>query len=168
MKKTIIIILVTLIGNFGFSQEIDTTSMLNVALEQANKMNKLFQTGDYDNFIDFMHPKVVEMTGGKDSLKEMFESMKKQVEFISTDLTIPNKLIANDTLYQCVFAQKQVMKMNEKKFYVLGSLIGISYNSGVNWVFIAVTNNISFLKQQFPELSNDLELKPQKKPVFIE
>ena len=169
MKKTLSIILVVLIGNLCYSQEVDTTKILNTALEQGMIMTESFQSGDYDKFIDFLHPKIIEMTGGRDSMKVMFEGIGPEVEFISNELTMPNKLIIKDTLYQCAFDQKQVMSIKEKKFFTLGSLIGISYDSGSNWVFINVTSNtLTVLQQKFPELSNDLDIKKQTYPVLID
>ena len=169
MKKILIVILVGLTGNLCYSQEADTTAILNTALEQGKIMTESFQTGDYDRFIDFVHPKIIEMTGGRDSMKIMFESIGPEVEFISNELTIPNKLIIKDTLYQCAFEQKQVMSINGQKLYTLASLIGISYDSGSNWFFISVASNtLTGLQQKFPELSNDLDIKKQTDPVLID
>ncbi len=169
MKKNLSIILLVLIGSMCYSQETDTTAILNTALEQGKIMTESFQTGDYDKFIDFLHPKIIEMTGGRDSMKVMFEGIGPEVEFISNDLMMPNKLIIKDTLYQCAFDQRQVMGIKGQKFFTLGSLIGISYDSGSNWVFINVTSNtLKSLQQKFPELSNDLEIKKQTYPVLID
>lgn len=169
MKKKLSIILVVFIGNICYSQEADTTAILNISLEQGKIMTESFQTGEYDKFIDFVHPKIIEMTGGRDSMKIMFEGIGPEVEFISNELTMPNKLIIKDTLYQCAFDQRQVIRIKEQKFYTLGSLIGISYDSGSNWFFISVASNtLTNLQQKFPELSNDLEIKKQTYPVLID
>lgn len=169
MKKRLFMLFILCIATkVGYAQ-IDTIKTLNNALVAGNLMLTSFKNGDYDTFLDLTHPKIIDKSGGRDRMKEMFkQGLGPGVIFISTELSLPKKLIIQDSIYQCAFTQKQVMSVDNQKFYTLGTLIGISYNAGGNWTFIGVAkNDLAKLQVHFPELSNELNVRTQTDPILI-
>lgn len=167
--KHIILLIFLFNGFYSFSQKIDTMQILNNALISGEKMMNSIQNNDYDTFLTFTHPKIIEMSGGKEEMKKMLiKSSNSSVKIISTELSLPTELIIQDSLYQCVFYQKQLMKYNTQTFQIQGSLIGISYNFANTWFFINASNTLSDLQEYFPELSDDLIIIKQSDPIPVD
>jgi hypothetical protein len=168
MKNKILIILTVFIYQIVLSQSTDSTN-LNIAFNDANLMIESYEKGDYDSFINFTHPKIINGIGGKDKFIAMLKKgLGTEFTIISNELSKPNKLIVDEHIYQCAFSQKQVFSYKGQKYYTLSTLIGISYDVGVNWFFISVTKNkLSDLKVHFPELSDKLQLYIQTNPILI-
>lgn len=133
-------------------------------------MTRSFQNGDYDTYLDLIHPKIISLSGGRDEMKRMFnQGLGPGVEFINTELSLPDKLIVEDSIYQCSFFQKQIISINGQKMYSLGYLIGISYDLGETWKFIGVAgNHLANLQAHFLELSDELNVSPQTLPILID
>lgn len=168
MRTFSLTILALLISQIGLAQ-IDTAKVLDKALESGNAMVQAYLNGDYDRFIDLNHPKIVELTGGKEQMKELLSrGLGPNVELLKNDLFRPSVLIIENSVYQCAFSQKQVLSVDGKKLYTVGSLIGLSYDEGKNWSFVGVSSNtLKGLQVYFPELSDRLSVNPQTKPVPI-
>ena len=167
-KKLVILFILCVITNIGFAQ-LDTTKTLKNALTKGNLMITSYQNGDYDTFLDFNHPKIITLSGGRDKMKEMFkQGLSSGVKFLKIELSLPKKLIIKDNIYQCAFPQKQVVSIDGQKFYTLGTLIGISYDFGKNWSYIGVSKNtLAKLQVHFSELSNELNVRTQTNPILI-
>ena len=152
-----------------FAQTNDSQHVEN-AQKQADIMVKAFKNEDYSTFLDLTHPKVVELTGGKEKMiKILSEGFGHGIEVISVEIQSPSGLIRKDNSLQCSFKQKQIMKIGDQKIYTIGSLIGISYDQGKNWSFIGVaSNSLATIQATFPELSDELDVQPQSNPIAID
>jgi len=168
MMKVLIVIFLLSMGKVGIAQ-LDSSALLNKAYLNAELMTSSFQSGDFDSFIELTHPKIILFSGGKEKVKEVLElGLGPGVNFISTELSKPKRLIAKDSLYQCVLTQKQVLSFEGRKFYTIGTLIGVSYDSGDSWTFIGMAKNTLFdLRQRFPELSEELKVRTQTDPIEV-
>jgi hypothetical protein len=169
MKRTILIILTLISVQWTYSQ-VDTISTIEAVHTAGMKMMNSFYEGDYNTFLDLTHSKIIEMSGGREKMKEMFkDGLGEDVKFLDVILNKPDKIIVKDSIIQCSLEQRQEIEMDGKKFYIIGTLIGISYDLGKTWQFIGVANNtLSNLKEFFPELDDDLEIKEQTLPILIE
>jgi len=156
-----------LLAHFLHAQ-VDTVTILNTALTEGEKMNTAFHTGDYDTFIEYNHPKLIKLSGGKNKMKELISSQTDlQDVLISIELSMPKELIIKDSSYQCAFIQKQIMNFDGQKYFTLSTLIGISPDKGKQWFFISATKPLSKLQNLFPELSDDLEVIEQTVPIQL-
>lgn len=172
MKKTIFMALFAVIGQTVYAQ-IDSLAILKKALLEGEKMENAFLKDNYDVFVNFSHPKILEMAGGKDKMVEMLSKHDEVKEvkdmLIDTELSLPSKLIIQDSIYQCVVSQKQIMNFDGQKYFTLSSLLAISYNKGENWFFISGTKSLAKIQTLFPELSDELEVIEQTLPMpYIE
>lgn len=169
MKKGSVILILLCLVQFG-SAQIDTSRTLHEALAKANLMVSSFYSGDYDTYFDLIHPKIIYLLGGRDSMKKMFkQGLGPGCEVVSTELILPDKLIIQNYTFQCVFSQKQVTSVNGQKIFTLSTLIGVSYDSGQSWTFIGVSDNsLASLQIHFPELSEELDVRPQTLPILID
>lgn len=168
LMRKIINLIIILLSISSYSQ-IDSLYLKQSALIHGQKMINSFDDGDYDTFIKLNHPKIIELMGGEEKMKNTLKKgLGENIEIIETTITNPQKVIVYKDMVQCVIEQEQIMNVEGKKLYTKGSLIAISYDLGKSWIFIGVASNtLSSLKIHFPELSNDLKIKPQTKPILI-
>lgn len=147
----------------------DDESLLEMARSEAQLMSEAFHAGEYDTYLDLIHPKIVEGMGGRQRMKEVFAGgLGPGIEFVSVNIGKAGKLISDGDTYQCALRQDQIMKMGGQNYLIKGYLIGISYDAGQSWSFISVSNNsLANLKVHFPELSDELEVSPQSPPELV-
>ena len=169
MKTKIYLILIIQLINSNLNAQIDTTKVLDIAFQKMNLISKATIEGDYEKVIDYTHPKIVEMTGGRENLlttiKQIFEGDLKIESYKSE---IPEELIITDSTYQCAIKSRMDLNISGNTYYIIGYTIGVSYDTGESWTFISVSGNtLEGLKPYFPELSNDLKVESQTLPVLI-
>ena len=168
MRRVIIVFALILTGHFLYAQ-IDSIAILENALAEGERMNNAFHNRDYDVFIEYSHPRIIEMVGGKEKMKEMLTKQGEIKEvsdmLISAELYLPQKLIIQDSTFQCSIIQKQIMNFDGQKFYGLSTLVGVSYDKGKKWFFISATKSLAKMQTVFPELSDDLEVIKQTAPT---
>lgn len=169
MKKLNLTILISIYIQLNAFAGIDTLKLINNVYQQGLLMSQSFMTGDYDKYLDLTHPKIIEMSGGRDKMKAMFkEGIAPNFELISNDLQKPEKLIITDSIIQCSLQQRQEFKIDGDAYFTISYLIGISYDLGKTWKFIGVAGNtLTDMKAYFPELSDKLYVKRQTKPILI-
>ena len=150
-----------------YSQNLKTTIKIQ-AMDMAGALVK----NDFNSFSRYMHPKVIEIAGGKQKLKNNMDSadaMMKQfgMEFKKIVIGHPGEIITYKEQLQCVVPQSTNMKIPLGELYVETSLIAISMDKGKNWYFID-TNvyKADKLKTALPDLSPKLVIPPQKEPKF--
>lgn len=173
MNKIVLIVLLIATGQSIYAQtiytQIDSLAILKNTLVEGKRMTNAFLKGNYEAFAEFSPPKLLEMMGGKDKMIEMLNEQNEINEvkdmLINTELSLPQRLIIQDSIYQCAIPQKQIMNFDDQKFFTLSSLVAISYNSGKKWYFISATKSLTKMQTLFPELSNDLEIIEQTPPM---
>ena len=168
MKKLLICLLICLPLWNSVRAQTDTAYVTEAAMVQARVMADAYLQEEYDRCIDFMHPRLTDMLGGRDTLVKMFRKTTAQgIKTTRMEILRVKGVMANDTSVQCVLDQEQEMMMFGTEYITKGNLIGISYDKGIHWYFINVaTNSIEELQKLFPELIGDLPVKPQDGPRF--
>ena len=166
--RNISVTLVTSIFMFqAYSQNMKTTIKIQ-AMDMAGALVK----NDFNGFIKYMPPKVIEVAGGKQKLKLNMDSadaaMKQfNIEFKKIIIGHPGDIITYKEQLQCIVPQSTNMKTPLGEMYVETSLIAISMDKGKNWYFIDTNMyKADMLKTALPDLSPKLIIPPQKGPKF--
>lgn len=169
MKKIQLFIYIITTFLMKANAQVDILKLKDLAYQKGVQMVDAFHNADYDKFLNFTHPKIIEVSGGKAKMKEMFkQGIRHDFEFIKTELKKPETIIIKDSIIQCSLEQRQEMKISGDIYYTIGYLIGISYDSGKTWYFIGVAGNtLERLKVYFPELDSNLKIYSQTKPIRI-
>lgn len=164
MLKTLTVIFL-LLASFQLPAQADS-ELLDTAQVNAQKMSDAFHTEDYDTFMDFTHPTIIDDIGGREKMKNLLSGgLGPGIEFISTKVLKAKKLFKKGDTYQCGMKQEQVMQVEGKNYLITGWLIGISYDAGKEWRYISVSNfTLEHMRKFFPELDKRLPVKPQKEP----
>ena len=112
------------------------------------------------------------MCGGKQKAIEMTrENWRKQdadsILMVQNLIGLPSNIIQFNGELQCSIPQSFEYRMGHKRVMVRACLIGISMDGGRRWYFIdAVRRSLSKMKESFPNLSDDLIIPEQEKPVL--
>ena len=136
MNKKIWILILIINSTFGFAQ----TENKNLN-SQLGEMKDYFLAGDYENFVNYTYPKLIEMMGGKSNMVKATEQGMEKMKtngflFIDISFKNPSKFLKKDYELQCSFTQVIVMRTPNGKIESEYTLIGISNDNGQNWTFI--------------------------------
>lgn len=138
---------------------------LNTQLEE---MKEYLLEGDYENYTNYVYPKLIEMVGGKENMKIATESginsMKAGgLSIINLIFKNPNKFLKKDDELQCSLTQVTVMQTPDGKIEEEYALIAISDDKGENWTFINTDGkDKETVLKAFPNLHREVVIKQSK------
>jgi len=134
-------------------------------------MLSLFLHKNYAEYVKFIHPKILELFGGKDkmmsTLQTSMRQMKEQgfeienvtVGTIKSIIVIPGEL-------QSVVPQIVELKTADAKIISNGYLIGISNDYGKTWHFIDTGGKkLKQVQEIFPTLDSRLVIPTRQQPL---
>ena len=145
----------------------------NLAI-QARELTEAFGRKDYARFADLIHPKVIEMAGGRERMiaemtKELRQMEAEGVVVLSSTCGEPTQFFrdGSESLY-AVLPTTSKVKAQTGVFQSESSLIAVSSDGGANWRFIdASGKDQGELKKLIPGVVDKLNLPPDKPPVKI-
>lgn len=139
---------------------------------QLNKMRDYFLAEDYDSFINYTYPKIIEMAGGKSNMTNAVEvsiaKMKEQgFSIVGIVYGSPSKLLKQENELQYTLRQKLTMQTPQEKVEAEYTLIAISDDKGENWTFIDTSGKSKEkMLKMFPNLSPNIEIKPKTQRII--
>jgi hypothetical protein len=169
MKSILLGLWLFLSSSFYLSAQVKDAS--DSLRQQASRMANGLITADYSTFIHYLHPRVVEISGGAAALKQRLEQMIRQfnmsgVSFQSVSLDSASAFIKQGTQLQATIRQHTTMKLQQGRSVATSTLIGISVDNGAHWKFVDTNNKtLADMQQLLPNLSNALVIPPQQPPV---
>lgn len=146
----------------------DTTIVRNGVLAICNAM----LTNDMKKIIDYTHPRVIALIGGKDKAIELTNAAMTEVRnngMSLKDVTIGKvgQFYSSGKSVYCVVPQKISLNIKEGYVSMCSSILGISEDQGRTWKFASAGNiGIEKVKSLFPELPDGLIILPDTEPVF--
>lgn len=138
----------------------------------AQKMAGFLTRGNYTEFIKYMHPRALQMAGGKDKIIAMLQASSEQSN--SQGFTIDSVCIGDPLpiMYagkelQGLVPEKIILKIKQGKLVTTSYLLAVSDNKGKTWYFIDTSNKtLAQLQTVLPSLSNQLVIPPRTKPIL--
>jgi hypothetical protein len=167
--KTIATIFLLIISATCFSQ----TDFIKLK-EQADETAKATVDGNYENIIQYTHPNLLKMMGGREALLNILETameeVKKQgITIESVKLGEPGASVQAGEEIHCLLPQTVIMKYGDKRMKSEGHLLCISQDKGLNWFFLDMSGvDMSNIKSILPNYNFDLKLPEKKAPEFID
>jgi len=138
---------------------------------QAEKMGEAFVSSDYDTYVKYIYPKIIEISGGKERLKALlketvFEMDKEGMKFQKITFDESSKIIKIGSQLQCTLQQHTEVKLQQGRVVATSTLIALSNNNGLNWFFVDTNNkDMALLKKMIPNLGSDIIIPPQAPAV---
>lgn len=167
MKKILSLLVCALIVTNSFGQNYET-AIKTQALEMVRALVKK----DFPGFLKYVHPKVIEASGGREKLIQRMDTANKiaaqfGAEIKKIILGDPGKVISCNKELQATLPQTSTMEALFGTVVLETTLIAISADGGQHWVFIDTSlYNSKDIKQSMPSICHDLVIPPMKKPVF--
>ncbi|MEJ7627946.1 MAG: hypothetical protein WKF35_13855 [Ferruginibacter sp.] len=158
MKKSLLLFLlsVTLFGN-SFSQ--DTTAIKKNIEAATKEMSATFISRNWEEYVKYTHPAVVEMIGGKEKFVKivsefMTELPDSSIKFF--ELGKPMQLINSGHDWQTVIMQKLDIYIQGKMVRSVSYLVGESLDNGKTWTFFDSKGDREVVKKMKPDVSDKL------------
>jgi hypothetical protein len=143
-----------------------------VVKKQANIVAKAIIAGNYSTVISYMHPKIVQMAGGKDKILHMMttgmQQMKAQgVTFQSATIGSPGKFYKAGTEIHCLVPENITMKVGGSTLHSQSNLLAVSRDKGKTWSFTDLNKNtIAAIPKLFPNFNKALVIPEPKHQGF--
>ena len=141
--------------------------------KQAQVVAETFLTGDYKKFVTFVHPNVVQMTGGAEAMIEMISRGMREVEtkgfrVISYAPGEPAPAVRIGQGLYAIVPTKMRMRTPHGVFASESFMIGISGDDGENWTFVGGSGatDEAQLRAVLPEVVGKLKLPEKKQPTL--
>jgi hypothetical protein len=171
MKKitTIFLLVLSLLNVNG---QTESNNFNKIIKEQVEIMGQFLLKKDFNSYLKYTYPKIIEMIGGKQKMIEMLEKGSKEMEsegigFLKVTFGEPSQIITEKNELQCTLPQIIEMKVPNGRLVTNSILIAISTDNGKNWSFIDTSGkDIMSMKRILPNLSKDLIIPTQEQPTF--
>jgi hypothetical protein len=167
MKRISTVFISILFACLSFAQ-----SQQMIIKNQASDMVKALLRKDFTTFTKYMHPKVIDMAGGKEKLLKRMDTANTLVTEFGAKITKvvignPGKIVKFKNELQTTLPETTDLQTPLGNVTIETTLIAISTDAGKTWYFIDTSvYNINQIKKTLPDLSPELVIPPQKEPKF--
>jgi hypothetical protein len=140
-------------------------------ITQANQMASLYKLGDYINYVKYIHPVIVQATGGEAKMIDLLNAQNAQLKnkgvvINSITFNSPSEIVKSKTELQCTISQHTELKPAKGRVITYTTLIAISTDNGKSWKFIDTSKmDIATVRKLYPNLSSKITLPPKQKPT---
>jgi hypothetical protein len=141
---------------------------------QASRMANGLISGDYGTFIHYLHPKVIEVSGGVAALKQTLVEMSRQLStaglsFQEVSLDSASAFIKKGAQLQATIRQHTTIKLQQGRSVATSTLIGMSVDNGLHWRFVDTNyKTMADMQKLLPNLSSELVIPQQRAPVHYD
>ncbi|QHS56216.1 hypothetical protein GWR56_11970 [Mucilaginibacter sp. 14171R-50] len=140
---------------------------------QADRLAKATFKGDYKTVIDLTYPKLVELSGGRETMQklmiERIDGLKKQgVMQFNGSVGSPGPFYNAGTQIHCLLPETITLQMFNGHYVTQSYLLAISDDKGKSWTFIDVGNMPGeVLHKLLPDYNDELVIPSSGKPMFF-
>lgn len=131
---------------------------------QAELMTRATETEDHDAFINYTHPKLVELMGGRAQMRARLVEMAGELREFEKKIQMdePSDLVESNGHWYGVIPYTLSMSGRGRNVSTPSAFVGVSTDGGKSWRFIDVQpRNVDAVREQFPEIPRDLNISPR-------
>ncbi len=148
----------------------DEASLKKAAKEGVEEANDALFKGDYETYVNYMHPELVKHFGGREksitAMKAAMDGVKANgVSLTSSTIGEPSDTVASGSELFTVVPFEFKIKSPEGRILVKSYLIGISSDQGKSWKYLDGKGDPKLIKKLMPNLPKKLKLPEQQTPV---
>lgn len=149
----------------------DDAALKASARAQVEEINEALIRGKFDRIADLTHPRVVELTGGREKMIALMESATREMKqkgysVLSSKAGDPTDLVEQGTDLFVVVPFVLEMKAPGGKLSSPGFVVGVSGDRGKTWGFVNNPKDPESLKLILPGLPERLKIPERKEPTF--
>jgi hypothetical protein len=174
MRKYVSVLILFLNVESGYSQNktITDDTLKAKVLEQANLMVQALLKGNYQTFIKYTHPVIVDKLGGESQMVTVITNgvSKMKTEGMIIDNIVvdkPSIIVRSNDELQCTLQEHLTIVLANGKLVAISILIAISKDDGVNWWFLDTSDKeLAAIKKILPNLNEAIVIPPKQKPIL--
>jgi len=158
MKQYFIFTIITALSVEGHAQ-MDTSLLMRNIYAAEDSMVAISKRKDWNTYADYMHPVVIEMSGGKEGFIQILESQSEILDSVQHyQVGKIFQLTKTGGQYQCIVEAFVQMKFNGEIASGSSYDIAISEN-GKKWTFFRIPPTVTSgqIKQLLPTLNPDFK-----------
>lgn len=168
MKRALLVVCSLIITIATQAQEIDIEAAKRSAFNAAKSMNDALVEKDFDRYVNYNHPLVLEQV--EYGRSGMIMEVAKQINNIEENgnyitaiwAKMPISFVDTADEWQCTLPQFMEYRLPNGKIKSQTTIIGISPDKGAHWYFIDMADRqLSDMKNLFPKLSDRLVINPK-------
>jgi hypothetical protein len=166
-KYGLILFSFLIVQRIASSQNVKT-----VIKTQAMEMVSALLKKDFETFTKYMHPKIIELAGGKAQLLSKMDTASKIADKFGAKISRvlighPDDVIEYKKQLQCTLSQTTDIRSLLGTMTLQSTLIAISEDAGKHWFFIdTAAYNLDEIKKSLPDLSPEIKVPPMPEPKF--
>lgn len=133
------------------------------AISLADEVANSTVAGEFEKVIEFIHPALVKMAGGKDKYLDYLKKKRKNAEesgiyFVGVKTGSPSFIYRKMNKYYIIIPTLYSVKTTKGKIQTHDFLFGISKDGGANWLFDdgEIHKDLAFLPRVFPDLPGEV------------
>ncbi|MFD1143578.1 hypothetical protein ACFQ4C_20795 [Larkinella insperata] len=172
MKQITQFLLFTLFAGTCFAQAQPASDYGQTIKKQAETMGQSLLKKDFNTFVQFAHPSILTMAGGKQKMIEGLTQGMKAMEtqgggILNVAVGEPSTILTTKDGLQCTLPQVIDLKVPNGKLVSKSTLIAVSTDKGSNWYFIDTSGkDLATMQKVIPSLSSELVIPPAEEPKF--
>lgn len=129
---------------------------LDTAHQFASQSIAAFRSNDFQAYVKFLHPVVVEDAGGRDTMIQITRhgkvTLDEQTDGYDTSVKQPTRLIQGTRNLYTVVPQQVTLRLKDDQTINRSSyLLGVSDNDGKSWKFVDGGTDAQKIRQLFPD-----------------
>lgn len=162
----------TVVTLYAQSNKADSATAASNLKSAGEKMVHLFVEKNYDEYVKFVHPQIIKLSGGKDKMIDAIKNSLKEIEdegfaFNKVSIGTPSEIISTTADMESVVPQILELKAQGGLMVATSYLLAISNDKGKTWYFIDTSGKtLDQMKTIFPQLSNKLVIPEKTEPIF--
>lgn len=160
-RFALVLLLFFFCSSSSFSQT-DTAMLMKHIQQSADSVQLTFKFKNWTKFADLMHPKIMELTGGREAfislVKRQMESLKDAtIDTMKTGNVL--QLLYHKGEWQCIVEAFLQMTVEQTTITAVSTSIGVSEDGGLSWKYMRVSDgNEARMKSFIPSLSPSLKI----------
>lgn len=172
MKQLTSLLFFSLFISIGFAQTQPASEYNQTIKKQAETMGQALLKKDFTTFVQFAHPAILTMAGGKQKMVEGLSQGLKAMEaqgggILNVAVGEPSRVLTTKDGLQCTLPQVMDLKVPNGKLVSKSTLIAVSTDKGANWYFIDTSGkDLATMQKVIPSLSSELVIPPTEEPKF--
>ncbi len=173
MKKLLLLLCTVVLAYNADAQVEDMEAAKKSAFLAAKTMDEALINRQYDDYVVYNHPKVLEQVkGGRAGMAIQVAQQIKDIEEAGNTITavwpkMPEVVLDTAGEWQTTLQQFMEYRLPEGKIKSETTIVGISPDKGKTWYFLDVAGRtLKDLKELFPNLSSRLIIPPAKETEF--
>lgn len=133
-------------------------------IASAESNAEAVKSKDFHTLLDFMHPNIISMGGGKELMQSVLESQldaftQQNIEIAEISFGQPSEVVQAQEELHCILPQTTTLSLDGQTFTQEVNLLAASLDEGLTWKFVDLSQyDRESLKIFLPNFNDELKI----------